>query len=146
MQLLERWQGRFGHPTGSTLGFFRASTGIGGVIPLLFLNWLGDAFGRRWPTVVGGIFIIIGALIQNFAHNLMTFIGGKLVLGAGVTFGVREINSDWQWKIPTLLQMASSAYHLVLIFFSPESPRWLVAKGCDDEAYQSLPKWHAMVT
>ncbi|KAM0324929.1 hypothetical protein ACHAQA_007895 [Verticillium albo-atrum] len=183
MQLLERWQDRFGHPTGSTLGFFGAATGIGGVIPLIFLNWLGDALGRRWPTVIGGIFIAIGALVQNFAPNLMAFIGGKMILGFGVTtvqlgapvlvtelshpkertimttfyntsvylgyvvgawvtFGVRNIDNDWQWKIPTLLQIAPSAYQLVLIFFSPESPRWLVAKGREDEAYQSLLKWH----
>ncbi|KAH6672663.1 general substrate transporter [Plectosphaerella plurivora] len=183
MQLLMQWQNKFGHPTGSTLGFFGASTGIGGVIPLVLLNWLGDKYGRRLPTVVGSIFIIIGTLIQFFSPNLMTFVGGKIVLGFGVTtvqlgapvlmaelshpkertvvttfyntsvylgyvvgawitFGVTNIQTEWQWKIPTLLQAAPSLYQLALIYFSPESPRWLVAQGREQEAYDSLLKWH----
>lgn len=184
MQLLDRWQDKFGHPTGSLLGFFGASTGIGGVIPLICLPWLCDKYGRKLPTVIGALIIIVGALIQNFASNLATFIGGKIVLGFGVTtvqlgapvlmtemshpkereivttfynssvylgyvvgawvtFGVRAIESDWQWKIPTLLQMAPSVYQLLLIWFSPESPRWLIAKGRREEAMASLIKWHA---
>lgn len=184
MQLLDRWQDKFGHPTGSLLGFFGAATGIGGVIPLVCLPWLCDKYGRRIPTTLGAIVIIIGALIQNFSSNLSTFIGGKIVLGAGVTlvqlgapvlltemshpkerevvttfyntsvylgyvigawvtFGVRSIDNDWQWKIPTLLQMAPSVYQVIIIWFSPESPRWLVAQGRHEEAHASLIKWHA---
>lgn len=161
MQLLERWQDRFGHPTGSTLGFFGASTGIGGVIPLVLFNWLGDKLGRRWPTVIGAVIIIIGAVIQVFARDLWMFIGGKIVLGFGVTtvqmgapvlvtelshpkerasvstfyntsvylgyvvgawitFGVTKIDSEWQWKLPTLLQIVPSVYQLALIGFCPE--------------------------
>lgn len=67
MQLLPVWLDRFGHPTGSTLGFFGASTGIGGVVALLCLSWMPDKFGRRVPTVVGALMIILGALIQAFS-------------------------------------------------------------------------------
>ena len=183
MQLLERWQDRFGRPTGSTLGFFGASTGIGGVIPLIFLGWLGDKFGRKWPTVIGAVVIIIGAIVQVFATDLWMFIGGKIVLGFGVTtvqmgapvlvtelshpkeratvstfyntsiylgyvvgawvtFGVTKINSEWQWKLPTLLQIVPSVYQLALIGFCPESPRWLVANGKEDKALRILTKYH----
>lgn len=85
MQLLPRWQSDFGHPTGSKLGFFGASTGIGGAIPLIFLNWLPDYLGRRWPTVIGAIIIIGAALMETFAKTLDVYIGGKIILGFGTS-------------------------------------------------------------
>lgn len=81
MQLLSVWQDEFGHPTGSTLGFFGISTGIGGVIPLVFLNWLLDYLGRKWPTVIGAVIIIGSSIMQNFSTSLIMFIGAKRVLG-----------------------------------------------------------------
>ncbi|KAL5314637.1 hypothetical protein ACEPPN_017280 [Leptodophora sp. 'Broadleaf-Isolate-01'] len=77
MQLLSVWQDEFGHPTGSTLGFFGISTGIGGVIPLVFLNWLLDYLGRKWPTVIGAVIIIGSSIMQNFSTSLIMFIGAK---------------------------------------------------------------------
>lgn len=183
MQLLPVWLDRFGHPTGSTLGFFGASTGIGGVVALIFLSWMPDKLGRRVPTIVGALLIILGALIQAFSGNLSMFIGGKIVLGCGVTtiqlgapvlvaelshpkeratvgtfynssvylgyvvgawitFGVAPMTTQWSWKIPTLLQMAPSAYQLCIIWFCPESPRWLVAQGREEQAFQVLVKYH----
>lgn len=83
MQVLPTWQEQFGHPTGSTLGFFGASNAIGGLIPFIFLSWIGDRLGRRIPTAMGSIVIITGVIVQFFATSLNMFIGGKIVLGIG---------------------------------------------------------------
>ncbi|GAB1525811.1 hypothetical protein RhiTH_008977 [Rhizoctonia solani] len=53
------------------------------------------------------------------------------------------IPSNWSWRIPSALQGLSSVIQLALIWFLPESPRWLISKGRDDEARQVLVKWHA---
>lgn len=183
MQVLPTWQERFGHPTGSKLGFFGASNAIGGVIPFLTLSWMGDKFGRRMPTALGSLIIIIGVLIEFFATSLNMYIGGKMVLGFGsglvqmtaavlvtelshpkervqvttfyntsivlgyvigawATYGCFRIPNQWSWRLPTLVQVVPSAYQLSLIFFSPESPRWLVAKGKNEEAKAILVKYH----
>ncbi|EFZ02754.1 hypothetical protein MHUMG1_00325 [Metarhizium humberi] len=183
MQVLPTWQERFGHPTGSKLGFFGASNAIGGVIPFLTLSWMGDKFGRRVPTALGSLVIIIGVLIEFFATSLNMYIGGKMVLGFGsglvqmtaavlvtelshpkervqvttfyntsivlgyvigawATYGCFRIPNQWSWRLPTLIQIVPSAYQLALIFFSPESPRWLVAKGRKEEAREILVKYH----
>ncbi|PVH89126.1 MFS general substrate transporter [Cadophora sp. DSE1049] len=183
MQLLPVWQDEFGHPTGSALGLFGASTGIGGVIPLIFLNWLPDYLGRKWPTVIGAITIIGSAIMQTFSTSLNMFIGAKMILGFGTsvvqmgapvlitelshpkeraivtslyntsvvlgyvirvwaTFGSIKIDGQWQWKLPTLLQAVPSLYQLAMIYFSPESSRWLVAHGHPDEALEILIKYH----
>lgn len=39
-------------------------------------------------------------------------------------------------------KIGPSAYQLLLIFFCPESPRWLIAKGKEDEAREILVKYH----
>jgi MFS family permease len=85
MQLLPQWQNDFGHPTGSKLGFFGASSGIGGAIALIFFNWIGDYFGRRLPTAVGAIIIIAGSLMETFSKTLNVYIGGKIILGMGTS-------------------------------------------------------------
>ncbi|PKS08620.1 hypothetical protein jhhlp_005007 [Lomentospora prolificans] len=183
LQTLGSWQDKFGHPVGSKLGFFGASNAIGGVIPFIFLGWIGDVAGRRVPTALGSIIIIAGVIVQFFATSLNMFIGGKIVLGIGssliqmgapvlvtelshpkervqittlyntnivlgyvigawATYGCFRIESDWSWKLPTLVQIIPSAYQLVLIFFCPESPRWLIAKGKVEKARAILVKYH----
>lgn len=183
LQTLESWQDRFGHPTGSTLGFFGASNAIGGVIPFILLGWIGDVAGRRVPTALGSIIIIAGVMVQLFATSLNMFIGGKIVLGIGssliqmgapvlvtelshpkervqittfyntsivlgyvvgawATYGCFRIPNQWSWKLPTLIQVVPSAYQLSLIFFCPESPRWLIAKGKLQKAKDILIKYH----
>lgn len=183
MQVLPSWQDRFGYPTGSRLGLFGAANYIGGVIPFLTLNWIGDLFGRRVPTGLGSLVIIVGVLIEFFATSLNMFIGGRIVLGFGcglvqmtaavlvtelshpkervqvttfyntslvlgyvvgawATYGCFRIPNQWSWRLPTLLQIVPSAYQVALISFSPESPRWLVAKGRHDAARQILVKYH----
>ena len=183
MQVLPAWQDRFGHPTGSKLGFFGASNAIGGVIPFLFLGWMGDKFGRRIPTALGSVIIIVGVFVEFFATSLNMYIGGKIVLGIGsglvqmtaavlvtelshpkervqvttfyntsivlgyvigawATYGCFKIPSQWSWRLPTLVQLVPSAYQLAIIFFSPESPRWLVAQGKTEQAHKILVKYH----
>lgn len=183
MQVLPDWQREFNYPKGSTLGLFGASNAIGGVIPFIFLSWLGDKIGRRWPTAIGSVIIMAGALIQFFATSLPMFIGGKIVLGFGssliqmgapvlvtelshpkervqvttfyntsiplgyvigawATYGTFRITNEWSWKLPVLVQIIPSAYQLSLIFFCPESPRWLVANGRSEEARAILVKYH----
>lgn len=86
MQVLTTWQDRFGNPTGAKLGFFGASSAIGGVIPFLFFSWITDILGRRWPTAIGSVIIIAGVLVELFATSLNMYIGGKIVVGIGSSF------------------------------------------------------------
>ena len=53
------------------------------------------------------------------------------------------MNSTWAWRLPSLLQGLPSILQLVLILFAPESPRWLLSKGREDEAMNVLAYYHA---
>lgn len=51
--------------------------------------------------------------------------------------------STWTWRIPSLLQLAIPSLQFVVLFWVPESPRWLICKGRVDEARALLVKYHA---
>ncbi|KAL2798482.1 general substrate transporter [Aspergillus keveii] len=53
------------------------------------------------------------------------------------------LEHDWGWRIPTLLQGATPALQLNFVWFVPESPRFLTAKGRIQEARNILVYHHA---
>lgn len=63
---------------------------------------------------------------------------------AWTTFGTElKITNTWAWRIPSALQALPAVLQVALIFFCPESPRWLVNKGREDQALQTLAYYHA---
>lgn len=52
-------------------------------------------------------------------------------------------NDSWAWRIPSLLQGALPLVQVLFVFLLPESPRWLVLKGREEEARKVLVKYHA---
>ncbi|PSN65783.1 general substrate transporter [Corynespora cassiicola Philippines] len=93
-----------------------------------------------------------GPLIAEIAHPrhratatalFMTSYALGSICAAWTTFGSFRIDSTWSWRIPSLLQGAPSVIQLLGIFFVPESPRWLISRGRDEEALQMLSKYHA---
>lgn len=71
------------------------------------------------------------------------FFGVGAVLGAGIVVQTRLIQSDWSWRLPSILQAVPSLIQIVFAFTVPESPRWLVSKDRSEEALQILIKYHA---
>ncbi|OAX39554.1 general substrate transporter [Rhizopogon vinicolor AM-OR11-026] len=51
--------------------------------------------------------------------------------------------STWSWRIPTFVQAVIPVIQMVLIWFIPESPRFLVAKGLESQAAHVLAQYHA---
>ncbi|TBU24694.1 general substrate transporter [Dichomitus squalens] len=70
------------------------------------------------------------------------WIAGSIV-SAWVTFGTQFMSGTWSWRIPSLLQGLPSIIQVCLVLFAPESPRWLVSKGRDAEAIETLAYYHA---
>lgn len=65
------------------------------------------------------------------------------ISAAWTTFGTQHIPNDWSWRVPSLLQGIPAVLQVFLVFLMPESPRWLVSKGRDEQALRTLAYYHA---
>jgi len=81
------------------------------------------------------------AAVLNGLFNESWYVGA--IIAAGVTLGTFSMDNDWSWRIPSLIQAAPSLLQMVFIWFVPESPRWLLSKDRDEEAFDVLVKYHA---
>lgn len=65
------------------------------------------------------------------------------LLGAGIVIQTLKIQSNWSWRLPSILQAAPSLIQVATCFAIPESPRWLISKDRQEEALNILIKYHA---
>ncbi|KXJ88658.1 general substrate transporter [Microdochium bolleyi] len=74
-------------------------------------------------------------------YNTLWYFGS--IIAAWTTYGSIRIQSDWAWRLPTLLQIVPALINMTSLYFIPESPRWLVGQDRQDEAREILIKYHA---
>ncbi|KAF4571348.1 hypothetical protein EYR36_008677 [Pleurotus pulmonarius] len=132
-------------------------------------GWCNDRFGRKRTIQVGSIFALWGCAMQTGASNVATLLVGRIIAGTEVAppkirgflvgmtqqmigigfivanwvgYGCQYIDSDASWRLPLGLQMAPAFLLLVGIQFLPNSPRWLLEVGRDDEAKEVVYQLH----
>ncbi|KAF2103327.1 general substrate transporter [Rhizodiscina lignyota] len=70
-------------------------------------------------------------------HGVLICVG--YAMASWVGFGFYFVNaSGAQWRIPLAIQCLPPLALAVGIMFLPESPRWLIARGREDEAFKSF--------
>lgn len=75
-------------------------------------------------------------------YNTLWYLGA--IVAAWTTYGtLTTLTGDMQWRLPTGLQCLMPGIQLLVIYFIPESPRWLISKGKDEQALKILTKYHA---
>ena len=74
------------------------------------------------------------------SYNSITNVGA--IVAAAVTFGTYYMVGDWSWRMASLIQVIPTAVQWSLVMFGPESPRWLMNKGREEEALKILVKYH----
>ena len=79
---------------------------------------------------------IRGALLVLEEFSIVT----GIVVAFWITYGTQYIASEWSWRLPFLLQLIPGFVLGIGIIFFPFSPRWLVTKGRNAEALQSLTR------
>ncbi|CAE6458723.1 unnamed protein product [Rhizoctonia solani] len=119
-----------------------ATQNLGMFIGARFLIGFGATFaGMASPLLISEVAYPTHRAALTSLYNSFWFSGS--IVAAWSTFGTFRIPSNWSWRIPSALQGLSSVIQLALIWFLPESPRWLISKGRDGEAREVLVKWHA---
>ncbi len=79
-------------------------------------------------------------MFLTFREKLGSFIASS---ASWTTFGTEFIPNNWAWRIPSILQGLPSVLQFFLVLWVPESPRWLVSKGHESRALQTLAYYHA---
>ncbi|KAJ6576457.1 general substrate transporter [Mycena vulgaris] len=77
-------------------------------------------------------------------YNSNWYLGS--IISAWICFGASytTVSGDnWSWRAPTLVQAAIPLLQVCLVWFIPESPRFLVSKGLEFQASKILTKYHA---
>ncbi|KAJ7475863.1 general substrate transporter [Mycena latifolia] len=77
-------------------------------------------------------------------YNSNWYLGS--IISAWICFGssYTTVSGDnWSWRAPTLVQAAIPLLQVCLIWFIPESPRFLVSKGLESKAAKVLSRYHA---
>ncbi|KAL5597197.1 hypothetical protein FOBRF1_010990 [Fusarium oxysporum] len=108
----------------------------------------------RFFIDLGGMFIscaappLLGELAYPTHRPIITGIYNTTwytgaIVAAWATYGTFHMNSNWSWRIPSLLQALVSIFQVIFVYFLPESPRWLVANGRAAEATKVLSKHHS---
>jgi len=108
--------------------------------------------------VIGGLGVGMAILIapmyiaeiapRNLRGTLVTFNQLNIVLGISVAyfsnlyFQQTIDDPDFKWRIMLGVEAVPAFMYLMLLFFVPRSPRWLLQKGLDKEAHGVLVKIH----
>lgn len=103
-----------------------------------------SGIGGGMGTVIGTAYLaeiapkaVRGTVTGLFPINIM----GGVALGYWINYfcvlGI-SATSSWQWRAPVVIQIYPGLLMCLTVPFLPESPRWLMMRGRDDEAKRSL--------
>ncbi|KAI8316759.1 Lactose permease [Colletotrichum sp. SAR11_59] len=112
----------------------------GFILGRLFIGQPSGWWGGLAPVLITELAYPTHRGILTALYNCGWFVGSSFA--AWVTYGTRNYDSTWAWRIPSLLQIAVPIVVLPAAIFVPESPRFLVSKGRIAEARRILVKLH----
>ncbi|KAF4594316.1 hypothetical protein EYR40_009119 [Pleurotus pulmonarius] len=119
-----------------------ASQSVGMFIGARFLIGFGLTFAAgAAPMLVTEVSYPSYRAPLTSTYNSLWYSGA--IVAAWTTYGTFKIENTWSWRIPSALQALPSVIQVLLVWAAPESPRWLVSKGRDDQAIKTLAYYHA---
>ncbi|KAK6456598.1 hexose transporter [Scheffersomyces xylosifermentans] len=142
----DRWGRKYGIAIGTSI------TVIGAVLQGASTNYafffvaravIGFGFGitsLASPILIAEIAFPTYRPTSTAIYNVCWYLGATIA--AWVTYGTRLITNSYSWRIPSYLQGIIPLCQIVIIWWIPESPRYLVSRGRIEEAKKFLFKYH----
>ncbi|PYI09322.1 general substrate transporter [Aspergillus sclerotiicarbonarius CBS 121057] len=142
---------RFGRKPGVYIGYLFLTLGcalqtaapnpVAFMLARFFLGIASALFGNAVPLLINEIAYPTHRGILNSLFMSGWYVGGTVA--AWVVFASRTYPSSWSWRLPSVLQALVPVVGLPGFLFAPESPRWLISVGRDEEARAILTRYHA---
>ena len=93
------------------------------------------------PAKIRGRLVTLYQLAIVLGINLIYFVNLKIA-----TSGTEAWNIDTGWRLMLGSEVIPAVLFFIMLFFVPESPRWLASKGKNDEALSILEKLNGKET
>ncbi|KAJ4264227.1 hypothetical protein NW762_005421 [Fusarium torreyae] len=142
---------RWGRKKGLLIGYFFVTLGAllqaftpnttGFILGRLFLGQPSAWWGGLAPLLITELAYPSHRGFLTALYNSGWYVGSTLA--AWATYGTRNYDNDWAWRIPSILQLAIPLVVLPAALLIPESPRYLIANGKISEARRIFTKYHA---
>jgi len=127
---------------------------IGGFIGQVLCRNAGAFLAMRLLAGFGCLINILSssALLLELAHPRQRAVAGALfntfyfvgsIASSWASYGALNLSTSWSWRLPVTIQLFWAVAQTSLLFFCPESPRWLVAHGKTDQAKATMATYHA---
>ncbi|KAM7212209.1 general substrate transporter [Rhypophila decipiens] len=110
-------------------------------LPLLYFSRLVMGFGNGLCMTFTMIYVaeLSPAKLRGIAYGFMTtWITGGSAIGLLIANATAHMESKLCYQIPLYVLYAMPAVVCATIFFLPESPRWLLLNGREEEALKAL--------
>lgn len=92
------------------------------------------------PALISEVAFPTHRTTATCAYNVKGFLGA--LLASVSSYLCKGITSNYSWKIQAYLQGFFPVMLLCGLYWIPESPRFLIAKGKDDKARAILSQYH----
>ena len=90
------------------LTFFSSSHYLVALVASFFASYVTRALGRKISMFLGGLFFLLGSVINSVAANIEMLVIGRLLLGVGVGFGNQSVPIYLSEMAPTKIRGALS--------------------------------------
>lgn len=109
-------------------GRFISGLGIGILVTIcpMYLSEMSSPFKRGWLVGHHAIFLVFGYMFSAW-------------IGYGCYFAT-SVNASFAWRFPLCFQVVCPLILLLGSPWLPRSPRWLVSKGLEEEAFDVIKK------
>ena len=111
--------------------------GIVSIVSPIYISEVAPAHVRGTMVSFYQLFITIGFLLAYLVNFLI--LRGAALDSSAPELGARMFNNEY-WRGMLGCETIPDLLFLVVIFFIPESPRWLIVKGRDGEASEILQR------